>query len=172
MKNINQKEHTSFSIKILSDGDVEIMFDSSIISKPLVLENEFRRETALALCPELENEINSLEAAKKTLVNMLKQTLQKNSSLFVSIAKHKHVLTETRRIHIIEVEETGEPKESMANIMRNLDEIASLLSEEKSELVNENDILIKSETTCPTCGSEVTVGGDSETHFYIPKLGN
>lgn len=28
---------------------------------------------------------------------------------------------------------------------------------------------IKSVTNCPTCGSEVTVGGDGETHFYIPK---
>ena len=27
---------------------------------------------------------------------------------------------------------------------------------------------INSQTKCPTCGSTVTVGGEGETHYYIP----
>ncbi len=29
---------------------------------------------------------------------------------------------------------------------------------------------INSKTNCPTCGSEVTIGGEGPTHFYIPKV--
>ena len=29
---------------------------------------------------------------------------------------------------------------------------------------------IKSVTHCPTCGSEVNVNVEGETHFYVPKL--
>lgn len=32
-----------------------------------------------------------------------------------------------------------------------------------------NQETIKSVTTCPTCGSEVDVKADGETHYYIPK---
>jgi hypothetical protein len=28
---------------------------------------------------------------------------------------------------------------------------------------------INSKTNCPTCGSEVSIGGDGVTHYYIPK---
>lgn len=28
---------------------------------------------------------------------------------------------------------------------------------------------ISTVTTCPTCGSEVTVGGEGTTHYYIPN---
>ena len=27
---------------------------------------------------------------------------------------------------------------------------------------------MKTETNCPTCGSRVNVGGDGETHYYVP----
>lgn len=29
---------------------------------------------------------------------------------------------------------------------------------------------IETVTKCPTCGSEVTVGGKGETHYYIPLI--
>lgn len=37
------------------------------------------------------------------------------------------------------------------------------------EHTKEEKETIKSVTNCPTCGSECTIGGDSTTHFYIPK---
>jgi len=29
--------------------------------------------------------------------------------------------------------------------------------------------MIKSTTNCPTCGVECKIGGDGETHYYIPQ---
>ena len=38
------------------------------------------------------------------------------------------------------------------------------------EDMSKRDPLIKTVTNCPTCGSEVGIGGtDGETHYYIPK---
>lgn len=38
------------------------------------------------------------------------------------------------------------------------------LSEQDSK-----DVTINSTANCPTCGSECSIGGDGETHYYIPK---
>lgn len=48
------------------------------------------------------------------------------------------------------------------------DVIKAIRNQLSTDLPN-NEPTIKSVTTCITCGSECEIGGDGETHFYIPK---
>ena len=53
-----------------------------------------------------------------------------------------------------------------------------VLIRSKDDLLGSYQVVLKPEsikstiTNCPTCGSEVTVGGEGITHYYIPKNKN
>ena len=77
MKNIIQKHHTGFGILNLANGDVRVTVsirpDETSFGVALILEQEFKKEVAITLCPELEKNSKLEIRRRERIRNLLNQ---------------------------------------------------------------------------------------------------